>query len=107
MLVVVVRVLPASSWALVMICTRTFLRRRRMAAFSLVRRVVMVLVWPPSIANVWFFTKTMRRGVRSRLHQCHSPFMVEAGHLERVRIVEDSGPPTGATATTEVMVADA
>ena len=65
MLVVVVRVLPASSCALVMICTRTFLRRRRMAAFSLVRRVVMVLVWPPSIANVWFFTKTTRRGVRS------------------------------------------
>ena len=37
-----------------------------MAAFSLVRRVVMVFVLPPSIANVWFFTKTTRRGVRSR-----------------------------------------
>lgn len=40
------------------------------------------------------------------LYTTHSPFMVEAGHLKRVRIVEDSGPPTGATATTEVLVAD-
>ncbi|MYD85733.1 MAG: AAA family ATPase [Cenarchaeum sp. SB0669_bin_11] len=40
------------------------------------------------------------------LYTTHSPFMVEAGSLERVRIVEDSGPPTGATATTEVLVAD-
>ena len=40
------------------------------------------------------------------LYTTHSPFMVEAGRLERVRIVEDSGPPTGATATTEVLVAD-
>ena len=40
------------------------------------------------------------------LYTTHSPFMVEVGRLERVRIVEDSGPPTGATATTEVMVAD-
>ena len=41
------------------------------------------------------------------LYTTHSPFMVEAGCLERVRIVEDSGPPIGATATTDVMVADA
>ena len=40
------------------------------------------------------------------LYTTHSPFMVEAGRLERVRIVEDSGPPTGATATTKVLVAD-
>ena len=40
------------------------------------------------------------------LYTTHSPFMVEAGRLERVRIVEDSGPPTGATATTEVLAAD-
>lgn len=40
------------------------------------------------------------------LYTTHSPFMVEVGHLERVRIVEDSGPPTGATVTTDVMVAD-
>ncbi len=41
------------------------------------------------------------------LYTTHSPFMVEAGRLERVRIVEDPGPPTGATATSEVLVADA
>jgi len=41
------------------------------------------------------------------LYTTHSPFMVEVGRLERVRIVEDSGPPTGATATKEVMAADA
>ena len=41
------------------------------------------------------------------LYTTHSPFMVEVGHLERVRIVEDAGPPTGAAVTTEVMVADA
>lgn len=39
------------------------------------------------------------------LYTTHSPFMVETGRLERVRIVEDSGPPTGATATTEVLAA--
>ncbi len=37
------------------------------------------------------------------LYTTHSPFMVEAGRLERVRIVEDLGPPAGAIATTEVM----
>ena len=40
------------------------------------------------------------------LYTTHSPFMVEAGRLERVRIVEDPGPPTGVTATTEVLAAD-
>lgn len=41
------------------------------------------------------------------LYTTHSPFMVEADKLERVRIVEDLGPPTGAIATTEVIVTDA
>ena len=41
------------------------------------------------------------------LYTTHSPFMVEAGRLERVRIVEDLGPPSGAIATTEVMGAHA
>ncbi|MXW74612.1 MAG: AAA family ATPase [Acidimicrobiaceae bacterium] len=40
------------------------------------------------------------------LYTTHSPFMVEAGHLERVRIVEDPGPPDGATATEEVLATD-
>ncbi len=41
------------------------------------------------------------------LYTTHSPFMVEAGRLERVRIVEDLGPPSGAIATTDVMGAHA
>ena len=41
------------------------------------------------------------------LYTTHSPFMVETGRLERVRIIEDAGPPMGATATTEVMAATA
>ena len=41
------------------------------------------------------------------IYTTHSPFMVEAGRLGRVRIVEDKGPPVGATATKEVLVADA
>ena len=40
------------------------------------------------------------------LYTTHSPFMVEADRLERVRIVKDSGPPTGATATTDVTRVD-
>jgi len=40
------------------------------------------------------------------LYTTHSPFMLEADRLERVRIVEDSGPPTGATATSEVLAID-
>lgn len=40
------------------------------------------------------------------LYTTHSPFMVEADRLKRVRIVKDSGPPTGATATTDVTRVD-
>ncbi|XHC26511.1 MAG: AAA family ATPase [Phycisphaerales bacterium] len=41
------------------------------------------------------------------LYTTHSPFMIEPDRLERVRIVEDKGPPEGATVNTEVMAADA
>ncbi len=41
------------------------------------------------------------------LYTTHSPFMIEADRLERVRIVEDNGPPQGATASSEVLAADA
>ena len=41
------------------------------------------------------------------LYTTHSPFMVEADQLERVRIIKDVGPPIGATATKEVMTVDA
>lgn len=40
------------------------------------------------------------------LYTTHSPFMVEADHLDRVRIIEDHGPPQGATATEDVLVSD-
>ena len=37
------------------------------------------------------------------LYTTHSPFMVETNHIERVRIVEDGGPDTGATVSREVL----
>jgi len=40
------------------------------------------------------------------IYTTHSPFMVEADRLQRVRIVEDQGPPVGATSTDEVVAAD-
>lgn len=48
-----------------------------------------------------------RLAIKSQvLYTTHSPFMVEPGHLERVRIVEDNGPPQGATATSDVLTGD-
>lgn len=40
------------------------------------------------------------------IYTTHSPFMVEAGRLKRVRVVEDNGPPRGATASSDVLGAD-
>lgn len=40
------------------------------------------------------------------LYTTHSPFMIEADHLERVRVVEDRGPPDGAMCSTEVLASD-
>ncbi|MFQ6308773.1 AAA family ATPase [Lysobacter capsici] len=40
------------------------------------------------------------------IYTTHSPFMVEADRLDRVRIIEDHGPPLGATNTTDVLAAD-
>lgn len=40
------------------------------------------------------------------LYTTHSPFMVEAGRLERVRLVEDRGPEQGAVVTTDVLTSD-
>lgn len=40
------------------------------------------------------------------IYTTHSPFMVETGHLERVRIVDDRGPERGAEVTTEVLATD-
>lgn len=40
------------------------------------------------------------------LYTTHSPFMIEGDKLERVRIVEDDGPPKGAISTDEVLARD-
>jgi predicted ATPase len=40
------------------------------------------------------------------IYTTHSPFMVETGRLERVRIVEDKGPEKGAEVSTEVLATD-
>lgn len=37
------------------------------------------------------------------VYTTHSPFMVDMGHLERARIVEDKGPDTGAVVSQEVL----
>lgn len=40
------------------------------------------------------------------VYTTHSPFMIETGRLERVRIVEDKGPKEGAKVSTEVLATD-
>ncbi|MDR7927241.1 AAA family ATPase [Acidithiobacillus thiooxidans] len=40
------------------------------------------------------------------IYTTHSPFMVEADKLNRVRVVEDHGPPVGATSSDEVLASD-
>lgn len=40
------------------------------------------------------------------LYTTHSPFMIEADKLERVRIVEDKGPPEGSVATKDILGSD-
>lgn len=40
------------------------------------------------------------------IYTTHSPFMVEPGHMERVRVIEDKGPKEGAVVSQEVMSVD-
>ena len=40
------------------------------------------------------------------IYTTHSPFMVEPGRLARVRVIEDHGPPIGATSSDEVLASD-
>lgn len=40
------------------------------------------------------------------LYTTHSPFMIEPGRLERVRIVEDKGPPEGAVCSQDILSSD-
>lgn len=40
------------------------------------------------------------------IYTTHSPFMVEIGHLDRVRIVEDRGPPIGSVVSEDALAND-
>ncbi len=40
------------------------------------------------------------------IYTTHSPFMVQPDRLDRVRIIEDHGPPIGATSSDEVLASD-
>lgn len=40
------------------------------------------------------------------IYTTHSPFMIEPGHLDRVRVVEDKGPKLGTTVSSDVMTVD-
>lgn len=40
------------------------------------------------------------------IYTTHSPFMVEMGRLERVRIVEDRGPPLGSVVSSDALASD-
>jgi predicted ATPase len=40
------------------------------------------------------------------LYTTHSPFMIEPDKLERVRIVEDKGPPAGAVCSPDILASD-
>ena len=40
------------------------------------------------------------------IYTTHSPFMIEASRFERVRIVEDKGPPDGSVVSDDVLVSD-
>lgn len=44
--------------------------------------------------------------VSSVLYTTHSPFMIEADRLDRVRVVEDNGPPNGAICREDVLTSD-
>lgn len=87
-----------------------------LAAFSEFENLetgVIVLLDEPALALHGKAQADFLRFINERLAQSaqvlyttHSPFMVEVGHLERVRIVEDQGPQRGATATQEVFGRD-
>lgn len=57
-------------------------------------------------ADFLFFIEDRLASRHQVLYTTHSPFMVQADHLERVRVVEDTGPEKGTTITTDVMNVD-
>ena len=56
---------------------------------------------------VRFITERLAKKGRQVLYTTHSPYMVEAGRLERVRVVEDRGREIGSTITNDVVTTDA
>jgi predicted ATPase len=76
-------------------------------------RPVIVLLDEPALglharaqADFLRFINERLAGTHQVLYTTHSPFMIETGHLNRVRIVEDNGPDKGSTVTTEVFAKD-
>lgn len=74
---------------------------------------VIILLDEPALGLHARAQKDFLRFIQERLaarHQViystHSPFMVEPGHLERVRLVEDLGRDEGAKVSTEVLATD-
>lgn len=74
---------------------------------------VIVLLDEPALAlharaqaDFLAFVEETLAGRHQVLFTTHSPFMVDPGHLERVRVVEDNGPDLGATAKTQLMSRD-
>lgn len=55
---------------------------------------------------VQFITERLAKKGRQVVYTTHSPFMVEPGRLERVRIVEDHGREIGSTITNDVVTVD-
>lgn len=54
-------------------------------------------------ADFLFFIEDRLAAAHQVLYTTHSPFMVQADHLDRVRIVEDTGPDEGTKITADVM----
>ncbi|RBA30117.1 hypothetical protein DQ226_17815 [Dietzia maris] len=54
-------------------------------------------------ADLLHFINDRLAPVAQVLYTTHSPFMVETDKIERIRIVEDGGPETGATVSKEVL----
>jgi len=57
-------------------------------------------------ADFLFFIEETLAKRHQVIYTTHSPFMVDAGHLEQVRIVEDQGPEEGAVVRTQLMSRD-
>jgi hypothetical protein len=57
-------------------------------------------------ADFLFFIEDRLAAKHQTIYTTHSPFMVQADHLERVRVVEDRGPKDGSVISEDVMTVD-